>query len=407
MKTSRLIAACKRLLFITVLFALSAWLASCFRTAGVPLPDGSCEYSVHTAADGTIVLLGYPYPRADTASAQPLSLPSAPPYAYLYEEAHGTYRPTPVRTAVLQMPLGTLSLPYAETAEGPLYFAARADADSKQILCLQGTFCGMAVLLWDNTLYLADEAGYTVIDDNAGALFDLHPSGNALLYADANGILCEYTHSGGKRTLAVDLKTDTAWYVRGTTEPCTRVFRAYSEGDLARQWYCLDGDIRTQANKIPSDSGWAAHYVRGTRYVLYGNSHTAYLSDMCTDAPLDIDLGGLYFFGRGSDLASLPLSPDGRYVYFYDTDFIYRIALSDGALTLTYNDAHVYEEQCELTAIIPVTPSTVLLSQASNEFTEFDPTITPAIFEEDIPQDPHEHDKIDVDTHPTSTDSND
>jgi hypothetical protein len=43
-----------------------------------------------------------------------------------------------------------------------------------------------------------------------------------------------------------------------------------------------------------------------------------------------------------------------------------------------------------------VTDDTVILSQGSNEYTEFVPTITVAVFDETLPDVRHEDDKIDL-----------
>ena len=117
-----------------------------------------------------------------------------------------------------------------------------------------------------------------------------------------------------------------------------------------------------------------------------------------------MDMGGLYRFPQNTDADTLTVSPDGRFVYFYDIDFIYRLNLETADLELAYNEALIFEGSCVLSSMTVVTDEIILLSQASNEYTEFVPTITCAVFEEDIPEVRHEGEKIDLDYHPWQTD---
>ena len=73
-------------------------------------------------------------------------------------------------------------------------------------------------------------------------------------------------------------------------------------------------------------------------------------------------------------------------------------------MELAYNEALIFEGSCVLSSMTVVTDEIILLSQASNEYTEFVPTITCAVFEEDIPEVRHEDEKIDLDYHPWQTD---
>jgi hypothetical protein len=118
-----------------------------------------------------------------------------------------------------------------------------------------------------------------------------------------------------------------------------------------------------------------------------------------------MDMGGLYRFPKNTDTDTLTVSPDGRFVYFYDIDYIYRLDLETGNLDIACNEALIFEGSCILSSMTVVTDEIILLSQAENEYTEYVPTVTVAVFEENIPDVRHEDEKIDLDYHAWNTGS--
>ena len=139
--------------------------------------------------------------------------------------------------------------------------------------------------------------------------------------------------------------------------------------------------------------------IRGTAAVLYGNDASSFFADIRTGERIEMDMGGLYRFPvDGRETESLPLSPDGIFVYLYDVYYIYRMNLQSGTLDITDNEAPMVGNSCILHSVTPVTDEIVLLSQAAAEYNEYAAGITCAVFEKDLPEVRHEDEKIDLDT---------
>lgn len=381
-----------------LLMMLSCLFCSC--GDNLLLPTGGYDYRM-SSVDGAI--LGYPIPkRGNNTFCYPLSSADGlQPPAFSYDTERMEYHPVPVHMLTVTLRDATLSLPYVVTAEGRTFFASASDG----VTVCQGDIGDMAVILSDGILYLADGQTTTPIADGVRQVYRVHTGMRCLLYADTDGILYEYRDNDGENTsvcLSGDLSVCEAWYVYGADKH-TVVFK--SDGAQDDAWYYTEDNSAPKPAVIPSSKpSESMIFVRETASILMGSNDSAYFRDIRTGNVLDMDMGGLYRFPQDTDVDSLTVSPDGRFVYLYDIDFIYRLNLESGNLDLAYNEAPVFEGSCILSSMTPVTDEIVLLSQAANEYTEFVPTITCAVFEEDIPEVRHEDEKIDLDYHPWQTD---
>ena len=360
------------------------------------LPTGGYDYRMSSAVDGAI--LGYPIPTVgNNPYCYPLPLGnSTAPAAFSYNDDLMEYQPMQIHTVSLTLPGETVTVPCVMTEEGRTFFTSASDT----VTVYQGDIGDMAVVLSSGILYLADDTTAISISDNAAAVWSVHTEKRCLLYSDTDGILYEYRDDDGENEsvcISEDQPVTEAWYVYGT-DVHTVVYRSAA-------WYYTEDNSAPMSAVIPTaEPTESLIFVRDTACILMGNSDSAYFYDIRSGHRIEMDMGGLYRFPQNTDADSLTVSPDGRFVYFYDIDFIYRLNLETGDLELAYNEAPVFEGSCILSSMTPVTDEIVLLSQASNEYTEFVPTITCAVFEEDIPEVRHEDEKIDLDSHPRETD---
>lgn len=363
------------------------------------LPTGGYDYLM-SGIDGAV--LGYPIPRnAPNPYCYDRNVLSGKltPTAFVYDADHMEYAPLTVTEYSLPIPDGAVLAYAAETERGRTYFAS---ADTHAAV-MQGDIGGNAVVLADGVLYLAAETGARAIAETVRDVFSVHSERKCLLLCDSAGLLYEYRDDFGEDTtypISDGMPVADAWYAYGA-EAHTVVFR--TEDGV---WYCTeDGGIPTACVYPEKEAAHARVHVRGTVCILQGSSDTAHFYDVRTGDVLDMDMGGLYRFPYDTDTVSLPLSPDGMFVYFYDIDYIYRLNLVTAALDLAYNEAPIFEGVCVLSSMTAVTDEIVLLSQAANEYTEYVAVITCAVFEEDIPDVRHEYEKIDLDCHPWETDT--
>ncbi|MBE6658905.1 MAG: hypothetical protein E7604_10760 [Ruminococcaceae bacterium] len=367
------------------------------------LPTGGYDYRMSSEGGA---ILGYPIPRKGT-NPYCYSLPptDAAPAAFVFDADKMEYAPLPTANIDLPLPGQTLSVPCAVTEDGCTFFASADDT----VTVYQGDLDGKAVVLRDGTLYLSDSTAAHTIADHVRAVWDIDPNSCRILFSGDDGGLYEYCGDGeeaGICLLSGEMTVTDAWYVCGA-DLHTVVFREQpSTPDGIATWYYTEDSgapIPACPPETALDSAHTVH-VRGTACVLTGDDDSAYFYDIRSGGILDMDMGGLYRFPQNTDTAALTVSPDGRFVYFYDIDFIYRLNLESGNLDLAYNEAPVFEGSCILSSMTPVTDEIVLLSQAANEYTEYVPTMTCAVFDEDIPEVRHEDDKIDLDYHPWQTD---
>ena len=380
-----------------VFFCILAWMLCLLCSCDKPLllPSGGYDYRMTSAVDGAI--LGYPMPRTGSNPYRyslPLSKDSRP-IAFSYDADRMEYLPMTVHTVTLALPDLSLAVPCVVTEEGNTFFAAA----SENACVYQGDIGDMAVVLADGTLYLADSTEAICIAEHVATVWSVHTEQKYLLYTDTDGILYEYRDEEGENTsvcISAGHPVLWAWYVYGT-DTHTIVCQTETEDGVA--WYfCEDGDVCKPAVLPSLDERDAVVFVRDTACILAGTNDSAYFWDIRTGDMLDMDVGGLYRFPMNTDADTLTVSPDGRFVYFYDIDFIYRLDLSTADLSLAYNEALIFEGSCVLSSMTVVTDEIILLSQASNEYTEFVPTVTCAVFEEDIPEVRHEDEKIDLDS---------
>lgn len=385
-------------LLLGALLMLSCLLCGC--GDNLLLPTGGYDYRMSAAVDGAI--LGYPIPRKGTNSfCYSLPLSKTPtPVAFSYDADRMEYSPVQVHTVTLHLPGETVTVPCVNTDEGHTFFASASDT----VTVYQGDIGDMAVVLTGGVLYLADEQTVLPIAEGVQKVWSVHTELRCLLYSDTAGVLYEYRDNDGENEsvcISPGAPVTEAWYVYGT-DAHTVVFKGMS--DRQATWYYTEDGVAAIPAVIPSaesssESDRSVIFVRDTACVLTGRNESAYFYDIRSGRMLDMDMGGLYRFPRDTDVDTLTVSSDGRFVYLYDIDFIYRLNLETGDLDLTYNEAPIFEGSCILSSMTPVTDEIVLLSQAANEYTEYVPTITCAVFEEDIPEVRHEDDKIDLDYH--------
>ncbi len=372
------------------------------------LPTGGYDYRM-SSVDGAI--LGYPIPRTGpNPYCYHLPLTKDQPSAFAYDSEKMEYFPLETALCTITLPHAVLSVPCVQMNEHLTFFAS--SADEQQITVYQGDIGGKAVVLShaDGILYLADESGAAPIADDVLGVWQVYTEKNCLLFFDQNSILYEYRDSldnSGITQISDGGRVDWAWYAYGCDRH-TVVFRQRFPDSTDDVWYYAEDGEKPVPCVIPpqQDTAESAVLIRGTASILQGTNDSAYVYDIRSGQKLDMDMGGLYRFPLHpeQDTEGLTLSPDGRFVYFYDIDFIYRLNLESGNLDLAYNEAPIFEGSCILSSMTPVTDEIVLLSQAANEYTEYVPTITCAVFEEDIPEVRHEDEKIDLDYHPWQTD---
>ncbi len=389
-------------LLLGALLLLSCLLCGC--GDNLLLPTGGYDYRM-SSSDGAI--LGYPIPRKGSnpcCYTLPLSQSSLPT-AFSYDADRMEYSPMQVQTVTLALPDSPLAVPCVNTDEGHTFFAAASDT----VTVYQGDIGDMAVVLTGGVLYLADAQTVLPIAEDVQKVWSIHTELRCLLYSDAAGVLYEYRDNDGENEsvcISTGAPVTEAWYVYGT-DAHTVVFKGMSDRQAA--WYYTEDGCAAVPAVIPSaesssGSDTSVVFIRDTACVLAGGNDSAYFYDIRSGRLLDMDMGGLYRFPRDTDVDTLAVSPDGRFVYLYDIDFIYRLNLETGDLDLAYNEAPIFEGSCILSSMTPVTDEIVLLSQAANEYTEYVPTITCAVFEEDIPEVRHEDEKIDLDYHTWQTD---
>ncbi len=361
------------------------------------IPDGGYDY---TLSEGC--LLGYPIPLVgDNPMQISLQSPDDPlPPAFTYNGEYMQYFRAAVARVPLTMPDGsTAEAPAAVDAHGAVitYFSAALPVDA---VLYEGMLDGGAVIQCDGALYQCKGTTVHLICADVGAFFGISPNSRALLFTYADGTLVHYNAETHENTYLADRDVTDAWFVRDPG----RDGAAASEAILFCHkgvWHYTDDAIGHTLCVPPNDgnagTGTQTVYIRGTDYVLWGDNASCYFADAVTGSSHDMDMGGLYKF-RGTGVAeTLPLSPDGIFVYFYDVDFIYRLNLRTGTLDLAYNEAPMFENTCIINSLVAVTDEIVVLSQKAAEHTEFVATVTIAVFEEDIPDIRHEDDRIDMD----------
>ncbi|MGM9625037.1 MAG: hypothetical protein ACI3XM_04930 [Eubacteriales bacterium] len=398
------------LLWFAVLLLL---LTGCGRDARL-LPAGGYDYSV--SGDR---ILGYPIP---VVGKNPMYVRQAPeaeaadtggtgnlPSAYRYDGTEMRFYACEVSGVPLALPGDSVSVYCAagydrvggydrDDGGGRVFFETVTD---KGFRIAQGAVEGCAVVSDDTSLYLADETAYTRIAEGLGTLYAVLTEWNRILYTDADGLLYEYRGDGETVCLSDGEAVSDAWYALGCAVP-TVVYRCADSG----VWYTRAEEDAPQPCILPDTAGTGTDgirrsyvLIRGTASVLYGNDTSSFFADIRTGERIDMDMGGLYRFpidGRETD--SLPLSPDGIFVYLYDVYYIYRMNLQSGTLDITDNEAPMVGNSCILHSVTPVTDEIVLLSQAAAEYTEYAAVITCAVFDEDLPEMRHEDEKIDLDT---------
>ena len=371
---------------------LSCTLCGCERK--LLIPTGGYDYRMSSAVNGAI--LGYPIPRkGKNTYCYPLPLTkNGTPTAFSYDDERMEYSTMPVYTVKIALPEETISVPCVVTEEGRTFFACTSDTSYVS----QGDIGDMAVVLSEGILYLADDTEVIPIAENVLTVWRVHTERRCLLFSDTDGILYEYRDDEGENAvvcISADQPVSEAWYVYGSDKH-TIVYKAVT-ADCA-EWYCTeDGSTPTSATLPSLESGDSMVFVRETACVFAGTDSSCYFYDIRTGNVLDMDMGGLYRFPKNTDVDTMTVSPDGRFVYVYDIDYIYRLNLETGDLDWTYNEALIFEGSCVLSSMTAVTDEIILLSQAENEFTEYVPTVTVAVFEENIPEVRHEDDKIDLD----------
>ncbi len=372
-----------------LLLLLSSLLCSC--QSNPVLPTGGYDYRM--TADG--VFFGYPIPRLGTNPyCYSLPLQGETPASFSYDATTGDYLAQKRELCDLALPHAEISVPCAVKDGKRTFFASHTE--DGQITVYEGAINGKAVVLshHDGLLYLADDKEARPIAEHILGVADVNTEKSCFLFFDDAYLLYEYRD--GRITQIADSVSD-AWYIRGDAS-CAIVFlqrsqdhlpaAKYSAGDGTEPVPCVIPPMQTDAD--------TAVYVRDTAFLLQGNDDSAYFYDLRTGKRVEMDMGGLFRFPRDTDTAALTLSPDGSYVYLYDIDYIYRLDLTTGELTLTANEAPIFEGDCVLSSMTAVTDDTVILSQGSNEYTEFVPTITAAVFDEALPDIRHEDDKIDL-----------
>lgn len=348
-------------LCFSVLLLLS--FVSCEKT--VYLPTGGYDY---TLCDG--VLLGYPIPRR---GEQFVLSKDTSPKAFVPTQKDGRYTYPSCEIGYLSL-WDDMSVPYAAHGGARVWFRYEDD----DLTVFQGSVDGCAVVYAEEHLMLCGDGEIRTIAEHCDAVLDCHE--NRILFSD-DGRLCEYR--GGKtQCLYDDAPVSDAWYVIGDADDtllfCREdglVFSGTENGPFSP---CM---LQTPA---PDEK---MTIFRGTAYALCGTDGDAYFYHLLTGEPVELNMGGLFRFpDKAVSIKEQPLSPDGVFAYFYDINYVYRIAFADGTSETAENNALIYENRCVLSSLTAVTDEMLLLSQAGNEMTEYNAVITPAAFAEDVPE---------------------
>ncbi len=353
---------------------ISLLLTSCCLSTKTSLPEGGFDYRL---TDG--VLLGYPIPRR-RSNDYCLSFASHPT-AYRYNDEN--YEALPVTWETITTDTGTTAIPQA----GGTYFSYRDDS----FTVYEGTYNGSAVVQNGQQLFLfSPDKGSVCISNACTHVYDVQRQG--ILFA-ADGILMLYDH-----TASIPISDETvqdAWFIRDAAVGGICFFTAdamlfYSDSPTHDASPC-----RIQPMLLPDT---AAVCIRGSIYGLCGTDDAVSLCHLFTGDALPTGLTGLFRFGTDSPpITQLPLSPDGRYLYLYDIDMIYRVPLfAFEAPAMTENEALIFENRCILSSITAVTNDILLLSQGENEYTEYVPVITPAVFVPTLLEEDDPDQKIDI-----------
>ena len=376
---------------LTALMLLAFCICSCTdkpSDPGAPLPDGGYDYRVR---DG--VLLGYPIPRRG-ANPYLLTEADAPAAFRIGTKGNGpAFGKLSVVSVTLPAEAGGVSVPAVSFGDGLLYFSY----GSGIVTVSEGAPGGCAAVLNGESLYLADTENARLLSSSCRCVCDVWEDG--ILYLTADGMPHLYDAETGKSETPVpaDAGVTDGWFVRFPEErvPEERV-PAETDGEPVLVLLTEDGnallltrggELCPSALSVPSSDRIC--FLRGTAFALCGTDDACRLYSLKSGDALPVDLGGLYRFQNGSD--TLPLSPSGEYVFFSDIDMIYRVSLANGALSLSPNEAPIFEGRCILSSVTPASGDFVLLSQAENEYTEYVPVITPVRFQEDTP-DPGDRD---------------
>lgn len=350
-----------------------------------------------------------------------------------------------------------LSVPCVKVGEDdtqPVFFSSivKGGQFPFPVAIAEGSVSDCAVVSAGTYLCLADTEHCTVLTHTLGTVFSVLSEEDRVLYSDQNGSLYDYCGTDGSTRCVYrscsypddaegsqhsgSVGVTDAWYAvaldsvsdfKGSADTLivyqtadgtwyhTQVL--YNNTEVLNDTVGVDDIPGTELPSMecifpePPDGEemWSCVLVRDTAAALCGNDDTSYFYHVCSGERVPMDVGGLYRFrfsssgANGSwntrmvDTAALPLSPDGVFVYLYDIDFIYRVNLFTGDLSLAYNEAPILENACILHSLTAVTDEFVLLSQKASEHTEHVAVITVALFEEDVPEVRHEYEKIDVD----------
>ena len=384
-------------------------LAGC--SSGRTLPEGGFDYRVQSSG----VLLGYPIPRLGENSY--LLTAEDDPSAFLYDARNDTYRALSVRTETVLCADGAgLSVRYAEHDGGKTYFSQSERVGGAVCTVFEGDYRGQAVAAYASKLLLCSETGYETVSGGFLSLCDIyqdrllflvHTGGQILLYSYEDDV-CDLIFEAGditdawyaqsEDTVSIVFRADELWYIKeGKNEPYPAV--------IAFPPQAVPDVFDPLSSGIPE--GCFYYPLRGSLYGMAGDNDSMWFVSLLTGVPIDVDMGGIFRFDRMSCSARsavLPLSPDRQYVFLTDFDCLYRLCLYDGTLSIILNEAPTYENTCPISSCAAADGSHLLLSQASAEYTEFVAVITEGVFSEELPEERHEHEKIDLDFADTEED---
>ncbi len=290
---------------------------------------------------------------------------------WLYEPANGTYRPGHNGILMTLLEGKNMAIAYGMWQGRAVYFHAKGEGYT----VFEGSYGGGALVHMDTGALYAVAAEKTLtLTERCTGVWDLYE--DTVLYQTGEGL---YRQRAGEEAVCITTQSAAdGWLVRANTE--TVLFSA-PDG-----WYRCDVGADPVSCVIPGGEG-VPIFAHGTEYLLFGEDGSFYLYHTLTGEKTDMDMGGLYRFPETWGCSDkLPLSPDGKYIYFYDLDHIYRLAPGTGALDIADNEAPVYEGMCVLSSMTAVDAECVLLSQGADERTEFVAVITRALFGEDIPE---------------------
>ena len=391
------------------LLCLCMALAGC--SSGRTLPEGGFDYRVQSSG----VLLGYPIPRLGENSY--LLTAEDEPSAFLYDARNDTYRALSVRTETILCADGAgLSVRYAEHDGGKTYFSQSERVGGAVCTVFEGDYRGQAVAAYASKLLLCSETGYETVSGGFLSLCDIyrdrllflvHTGGQILLYSYEDdacnlifeaGDITEAWYAQSEDTVSIVFRADELWYIKeGENEPKPAViaFPPQAFPDVYDPLF----------SGIPE--GCFYYPLRGSLYGMAGDNDSMWFVSLLTGEPIDVDMGGIFRFDRmpaSARSAVLPLSPDRQYVFLTDFDCLYRLCFADGTLSVILNEAPTYENTCPISSCTAADGSHLLLSQASAEYTEFVAVITEGVFSEELPEERHEHEKIDLDFADTEED---